>query len=68
MFDRLSPHVGGSISIFLLLTFSLPWFFMAENLERQHSTQNTANDTPKKSTPEKIIEGSHIICRSNSAS
>ena len=68
VFDGLSPgqsHIGGWVKSFS--TFSLLLSLIAENIERQHSTQNTANDTPKKCTPEKIFKGNHI-CRSNSAS
>ena len=67
VFDRLSPgksenrlwlqpHFGFFILLSLLLSL------LPENIEREHSTQNAADDTPEKCTQEKIFEGYHSSC------
>ena len=77
VFDRLSPgqsqdrlwlqpHFGLVTSFFfIVVSLHLPLSLIPENLERQHSTQKTANDTPKKCTQERIFEGNHISCPLN---
>ena len=74
LFDRLSPgqshdrlwllHYFGWVTNVLVIVVSL---LIPENLERQHNTQKTANDTPKKCSQERIFEGNHISCPVNSA-
>ena len=77
VFDRLSPgqskdrlwlqpHFGWVTSFFFIFV-SLLLSLIPENLERQHSTKKTANDTPKKCTQERIFEGNHISFPLNSA-
>ena len=74
VFDRLSPgqsqdrlwlqpHFGWVTSFFFVVSLLL--CLIPENLERQESTQKTANDTTKKCTQERIFEGSHINCPLN---
>ena len=74
VFDRLSPgqsqdrlwlqpHFGWVTSFFFVVSLLLS--LIPENLERQESTQKTANDTTKKCTQERIFEGSHINCPLN---
>ena len=64
VFDRLSPGQSQDRlwlqSHFIVVSLLLFLFLIPENLERQHSTQKTANDTPKKCTQERIFEGNHI--------
>ena len=74
VFDRLSPgksedrlwlhpHFSWVTSCFFFILLSLLLSLLPENLERQHSTQNTADDTPEKCTQEKIFERYHSSCR-----
>ena len=79
VFDRLSPgksedrlllqpHFGGWVtSRFFFIFLSLLLCLLHENIERDHGTQNTTDDTPEKCTQEKISEGYHSSCRLNSA-
>ena len=78
VFDRLSPgksedrpwlqpHIGWVASRFFFILLSLLLSLLPENIEREHSTQSTADDTPEKCTQEKISEGYHSSCRLNSA-
>ena len=78
VFDRLSPgksedrlwlqpHFGWVTSRLFFIFLSLLLSLLPENIEREHSTQNTADDTPEKCTQEKISEGYHSSCRLNSA-
>ena len=72
VFDRLSPGQSqdrlwlqphfGWVKSFFFIVVSLLLYLIPENLEGQHSTQKTANDTPKKCTQERIFEGNHISC------
>ena len=77
VFDRLSPrkdrlwlqpHFSWVTSRFFFILLSLLVLsLLHENIEREHSTQNAADDTPEKCTQEKISEGYHSSCRLNSA-
>ena len=77
VFDRLSPgkdrlwlqpHFGWvTTSRFFFIFLSLLLCLLHENIEREHGTQNTTDDTPEKCTQEKISEGYHSSCRLNSA-
>ena len=78
VFDRLSPgksedrlwlqpHFGWVTSRLFFIFLSLLLSLLPENIEREHSTQNAADDTPEKCTQEKIFEGYHSSCRLNSA-
>ena len=78
VFDRLSPgksedrlllqpHFGWVTSRFFFIFLSLLLCLLPENIEREHGTQNTTDDTPEKCTQEKISEGYHSSCRLNSA-
>ena len=77
VFDRLSPGQSqdrlwlqphfGWVTCFIFIVVSMLLSLIPENLERQQSTQKTANDTSKKCTQERIFEGNHISCPLNSA-
>ena len=77
VFDRLSPGQSqdrlwlqphfGLVTSFFFIVVSMLLSLIPENLERQHSTQKTANYTPKKCIEERIFEGNHISCPLNRA-